>query len=64
MAPIMDALADDRHGCFTVNLPDQSPFPGIPENGVVVMGGVIDCQGIRPIAVDPFPEWIMPSAPC
>lgn len=64
MAPIMDALADDRHGCFTVNLPDRRALLGIPENGVVVVAAVNDCQGIRPIAVDPFPEWIMPSAPC
>jgi alpha-galactosidase len=62
MVPIMDALANDRKGYFTVNVPNRGALPGIPENVVVEVPAVIDGQGIRPISVDPLPERIMLGA--
>lgn len=62
MVPIMDALANDRKGFFTVNVPNRGALPGIPDNVVVEVPAVVEGRGIRPITVAPLPERVMLGA--
>ncbi len=62
MVPIIDALANDRRGSFTVNVPNRGALPGIPDDVVVEVPAIVDGRGIQPIPVDPLPEPIMLGA--
>ncbi len=62
MVPIMDALANDKQGHFTVNVPNRGALPGIPGNVVVEVPAVVDGRGIRAVTVNPLPERVMLGA--
>lgn len=58
--PILDALINNREGCFQVNIPNRgSIIQGIPEDIVVEVQATINQQGIHPIQVDKLPPKIM-----
>lgn len=62
IVPLMNALANDQTGHFTVNVVNRGALAGIPDDVVVEVPAVADGMGIRPLAVGPLPQRIMLGA--
>ncbi|QMW24431.1 family 4 glycosyl hydrolase [Sandaracinobacteroides saxicola] len=52
---IMDAMYNDRGETWHVNVPNHGAIPNLADDMVVEVPGVVDRQGIRPIASGPIP---------
>lgn len=57
--PIIDGLANDREGCFQVNVPNRGALAGLPADVVVELPAIVNRKGIQPLRVEPLPPKIM-----
>lgn len=62
IVPLIDALLNDRHGDFIVNVPNNGALTGLPNDVVVEVPAVADGKGIRPHIVGSLPEAVMLGA--
>jgi alpha-galactosidase len=58
-APIIDALANDRQRIFQVNVPNRGLIPGIADDVVVELSGLVNASGVQPIRPEPLPRKIL-----
>jgi len=58
-APIIDALANDRPGIFSVNVPNRRAIAGIPDDVVVEGKAFVNGAGIQLLGVGSLPRKLM-----
>jgi alpha-galactosidase/6-phospho-beta-glucosidase family protein len=57
--PIMDALANDNPGIFSVNVPNRGAIAGLPDDVVVEGKAYVDGGGIQLLGVGGLPQKLM-----
>jgi alpha-galactosidase len=59
VAPIIDALANDRSGVFQVNVPNRGALPGIPDDVVVEVPAMVGGDVVRPLRLESLPRRLL-----
>jgi alpha-galactosidase len=57
--PVIDALANDNPGIFSVNVPNNGSIAGIPDNVVVEGKALVNGAGIQLLGAGKLPERLM-----
>jgi 6-phospho-beta-glucosidase len=53
---VMDAIANDRHEIWPVNVPNRGAIAGLPDDLVVEVPGLVDRFGAQPLACGALPD--------
>lgn len=62
IAPILDAISNNKNNLFQVNIPNNKKIPGIPDDFFVEVPARIDASGVHPIQVERLPQSIILGA--
>lgn len=59
VVPVINSIANDKEAVYQVNVPNKGAIPGIGDDVVVELPGLVSARGVRPMRMPPLPKRVM-----